>query len=281
MNREQRAALAQETLSILEKGFYVNNDGVKVDIEEDLNRCKQNTILYKPNAFDSLQEKLSDRYLQNKPEIEVTPETTLKAASRLVTEEKYKQVACLNFASAKKPGGGFLSGSQAQEESLARSSGLFASLQEKREYYDQNKTCGTALYSDHLIFSPDVPVFRDDSGELLNDYYLVSILTAPAVNAGAVRKNEPHNIEKIQPAMKQRTRNVLSVAAYHQCDTLVSGAWGCGVFQNDPNEIADIWFRQTVADDFFHGKFRKIVYAVFDSTKDRSIFRAFADRFKR
>lgn len=280
MNRKQRANLAQETLSVLENGFYFRDDGLKTDIKEDLEKCKKNTILYKPNDFDLLRNNLPDHFSENKSNIEVTAESTLEAANRLIKEYDCRHVACLNFASAKNPGGGFLGGSQAQEESLARSSGLFASLTDKTEYYEYNRKCGTALYSDHLIFSPSVPVFRDDSGKLLNSHYLVSFLTSPAVNAGAVRKNEPHNIEKIKPSMIQRVRNVLSVAAYHKCDALVSGAWGCGVFQNDPKEIADIWFSQTVSDDLFKEKFKNIVYAVFDRTKTESVFKAFSDRFK-
>ncbi|MCP4113574.1 MAG: DUF2263 domain-containing protein [Desulfobacteraceae bacterium] len=54
MNRKQRANLAQETLLILEKGFYLRNDGTKIEIKEELEKCKRNTILYKPDDFDFL-----------------------------------------------------------------------------------------------------------------------------------------------------------------------------------------------------------------------------------
>jgi uncharacterized protein (TIGR02452 family) len=50
---------------------------------------------------------------------EVGNETTLHAARRLAQAEPGGRVLALNFASARHPGGGFLKGSQAQEESLA------------------------------------------------------------------------------------------------------------------------------------------------------------------
>ena len=88
--------------------------------------------------------------------LHVSHGTTLELARTLV--EQYSALACLNFASAKNPGGGFLSGSQAQEESLARASGLYATLQTQPEYYDYHRQGSSSLYSDHMIFSPGVPV---------------------------------------------------------------------------------------------------------------------------
>lgn len=48
-----------------------------------------------------------------------------------------------------------------------------------REPYDP-------LYTDYVIYSPDVPVFRSDDGDLLDEPYNVSIITSPAVNAQQV-----------------------------------------------------------------------------------------------
>lgn len=71
--------------------------------------------------------------------------------------------------------------------------------------YEYNKKIKTCLYSDYMIFSPDVPVIKDDLGNLLDEPYLVSFITAPAVNAGVVMQRErKENIEKIPQVMVNR-----------------------------------------------------------------------------
>lgn len=147
-------------------------------------------------------------------------------------------MACLNFASAKNPGGGFLGGSQAPEASLARSSGLYACISPMEGYDAANRSCGTPLYTDHMTYSPGVPVFRDDAGRLLDEPYLVSFITAPAVNAGAVSKNRPAEVPQILPVMRRRAEYTLKVALDNGEKHLVLGAWGCGVFRNDPAGVA-------------------------------------------
>ena len=117
----------------------------------------------------------------------------------MVSQQGFNKVLCLNFASAKNPGGGFLNGSQAQEESLARATGLYPCISQMTQLYEKNRYYGSCLYLNDMIYSPQVPVIRDDNDELLNKIFLISILTAPAVNAGAVRKNaKKQEINKIE-----------------------------------------------------------------------------------
>jgi uncharacterized protein (TIGR02452 family) len=205
----------------------------------------------------------------------------LSAAERLVVEREAKRTLCLNFASARHPGGGFLKGAQAQEESLARSSALYASLLTQPKYYEANLDCGTALYTDHMILSPDVAVFRRDSGALLPKAYLCSFLTAPAVNAGAVLTNEPKNRSQILPTMARRIDMVLAVALHHGYDNLILGAWGCGVFKNDPSRIADLFAAALLKGGSFENHFHHVAFAVLDISDTRQIFRPFAKRFER
>jgi uncharacterized protein (TIGR02452 family) len=210
---------------------------------------------------------------------EVTSETTLEAARRLIQGGGLTGVACLNFASAKNPGGGFLSGSQAQEESLARSSGLYRSLNRTRAYYEANRYCETCLYTDHIIFSPEVPVIRDDAGKLLDEPYTVSVITAPAVNAGAIRSNEPEEVAEIGPVMLRRAGYVLAVAQANACEHLILGAWGCGVFQNDPREVAAIFADLLLGQGQYAGAFNSVVFAVLDRSDSRSVIQPFQSRF--
>ncbi|MGF1603152.1 MAG: TIGR02452 family protein [Thermosynechococcaceae cyanobacterium] len=238
-NRKQRAHIALETVKILESGMYRFGDNADVSIDEALNMAQCRTELYTPESIDRLTASL-DPPSPRKTSFEVLNCTTFAAVRKLIASNVVDPV-CLNFASAKNPGGGFLSGSQAQEECLARASGLYACLTQQLIYYEVNRTCSTSLYTNHAIYSPRVPVFRDEDDGLIEHPYSVSIITSPAVNAGAVRQNEPLNLDRIAPIMKHRIQAVLAIARQHQHDSLVLGAWGCGVFKNEPADIAR-WF---------------------------------------
>jgi uncharacterized protein (TIGR02452 family) len=203
--------------------------------------------------------------------------TTLAAAKELHAAHGAERVALLNFASARNPGGGFLNGSQAQEESLARASGLYASLNRTTDYYEANRRERSALYTDHMIYSPRVPVFRDDHDRLLDEPWHASIITAPAVNAGVVRSNEPHNVPRIREVMARRIEYVLALAAHQGQSALVLGAWGCGVFRNDPSEVAELFGDMLLGEGRYARAFAEIVFAVLDRRGD--IIRPFVERF--
>ena len=276
MQRSGRASLAQQTLEILRTGTYQTPEGRTVDIGRPLAAAVRHTKLYRPNEFP--EELAPGSQGEERTEIEVTSETSLEAAHRLILIDPEADLFCLNFASAKNPGGGFLNGSQAQEESLARSSGLFSSLMQKKEMYEHNRGMVSCLYSDYMIYSPRVPVFRADDGELLEQPYLVSFLTAPAVNVGVVRKSEPKGIARIRPTLERRAARLLWVATQHQHHTLILGAWGCGVFANDPAMIADIFANALLEGGPFAQAFRKVVFAVYDSSKEQATLNAFRRR---
>jgi uncharacterized protein (TIGR02452 family) len=103
----------------------------------------------------------------------------------------HPSAACLVFASAKDPGGGFLSGAQAQEESIGRSSALYSCQTAAGEFHAFHRRQGDLRYSDRVIYSPGIPVFRTDDGALLEEPYTVSFLTAAAPNFGAIVTGQP------------------------------------------------------------------------------------------
>lgn len=276
-NRDVRAKVALETLKILESGFYTNHQGATVEIKEDLRIAINNTVLYKPDTFANIEnehKKIRNEKEPEKPNVEITDETTISAARRLVVDERFYEAVCLNFASAKNPGGGFLSGSQAQEESLARSTGLYPSISQMKEMYDYNWGIKTCLYSDYMIYSPKVPIFRDDNNKLLNEAFLVSFITAPAVNAGVVREREKGNIEKIHSVMINRIKKILLIAALNNNRAIVLGAYGCGVFRNKAEDVAE-YFRKVLNEDRYKLLFDKIVFAIYDNSADKAKIRVF------
>lgn len=280
MKRSTRAELARETLAILKRGRYVTPDGAAVSIRREQTAAERDSVLYTPETLGELWPEVPGETAAP-TRFEVTNETTLSAARRLIEEHNAREVCCLNFASAKHPGGGFLSGAEAQEESLARSSGLYPCIRQMDGYYRSNHACGTALYTDHMIYSPNVHVIRDDTGRLLDKPLLVSFITAPAVNAGVVKEREPSNIRQILPTMGRRAEYVLKVAVANRHKHLVLGAWGCGVFQNDPADVAEIFRRFLGAEGAFNRAFNAVTFAVLDKTADRRVITPFEGRFAR
>lgn len=275
------ATVAKETVEILKRGTYINRHGETVNVRAELDAACTGSLRYEPEDFAKVFAE-RDAYLQSHAEryvtsYEVTNETTLYAARRLV-DGGCSDVLCLNFASAKNPGGGFLNGAKAQEESIARQSGLYFCLMRYWGMYEVNRKFKSCLYRDAMIYSPLVTVIRDDRDDLLDVPFLVSILTSPAVNAGVVRRNEPGNVPQIEPVMRGRIEKVLSVACTHGHRTLVLGAWGCGVFQNEPAGVAR-WFHEHLKGRIFCGVFEKVVFAVLDRSREERFIGPFRRTF--
>ncbi len=277
--RKPLAQIARETLTILETGAYASPGGEVVSICRALENARAGTVHYTPGDFTGVFER-RDHLLRSRPRImtdfEVVNCSTLAAARSFCLVDDHANILALNFASAKHPGGGFLSGSRAQEESLARSSALYACLAPCVQMYETNRTCGTCLYTDHMIYAPGVPVFRDDAGNLLGEPYLVSFLTAPAVNVGALK---PAERSRIEGTMQNRMEKLLSVAAIHGYTTLILGAWGCGAFKNDPAHVARWFHHHMVENPGLAGAFTKVVFAVLDWSADRRFIGPFERQF--
>jgi len=134
------------------------------------------------------------------------------------------------------------------------------------------------MYTSWMIHSPGVPVFRDDeSGELLETPYACSFLTAAAPNAGVVLATEPTRTGELEHVLSERVARVFAIAAAHGHRNLVLGAWGAGVFRNDPAVVARAF--QTELDGTYRGVFEQIVFAVLDATEERRFIRPFVERF--
>ncbi|MEB4591382.1 TIGR02452 family protein [Candidatus Thiothrix sp. Deng01] len=275
-SRLQRTQIADDTLAILQQGYYQANVTDKISIQPQLEACVQNTRLYTPETLANL----PNPTVIHHTVIEVINETTLQGAKRLYDNRKSSRIAVLNFASAKNAGGGFLGGSQAQEESLARSSGLYASLQHCPAYYDYHRQQSrTLLYSDHMIYSPACPVFKQDDGAVLPELYYVDFITSAAPNRGAIARNEPQSLEHIESVFAQRIRYVLQLAAHQGCDALVLGAWGCGVFGNLPTQVANLFACELTGDGMFAQAFRHISFSIPANPKALENILAFRQAF--
>lgn len=215
-------------MDITQRGSYRTN-GTDVDIRAAVADAVSGTRLHQPDE-------VLPEATPAAPVVDVTNESSLAACRRLG-----EPVACLVFASARSPGGGFLNGAQAQEESIARGSALYPCQLAAGEFYERHRAERGLLYSDRVIHSPGVPVFRDDDDALLERPHLVSFLTAAAPNRAAVAREQPEHLDEVPATLARRARRVLAVAAAHGHRRLVLGAWGCGVFGNDAATVAAVF----------------------------------------
>ncbi|MFI6935843.1 TIGR02452 family protein [Streptomyces sp. NPDC050287] len=260
--------IARETQAIVAAGTYRAPAGHEVSVAVSVEAARAGTRMYGPGPVDVPALPSADTLF------EVTGESSLEAAHRVTGP-----VAVLNFASARNPGGGFLNGAQAQEEALCRSSALYACLVGVREFYDHHRSHRDPFYTDRVIHSPAVPVFRDDRGRLLDEPYTAGFLTSAAPNAGVVLRTAPQRATELPRALASRAERVLETAAAHGYRRLVLGAWGCGVFRNDPAQVAAAFRTLLGPEGRFAGVFEHVVFGILDRTAGNVVREAFARAF--
>lgn len=233
------------------------------------------SMLISPVEGAEILEKYSVPASCGQPETRVENISTVEAVRMLAAEGK-TDIGVLNFASAKNPGGGFLNGAKAQEESLTVSSTLYPTLTAHEEYYKENRAHSSMMYLDYGIYSPEVVFFRDGSFRLTETPVKASVLTLPAVNMGQVLlKGE--NAEEAKRVMRRRMKLVLGIFAEQKARHLVLGAYGCGVFRNDPGEVA-AWWRELLEEG--RGQyFDSVFHAVLDHSKEQRCIKAFQEFF--
>ncbi|KAI9064780.1 hypothetical protein FKP32DRAFT_1611019 [Trametes sanguinea] len=277
--RTRLKKIADDTLAAMEHGSYTAN-GQTYDLERATRTSKQQTAYYAPDSLlsawsSSNRSTTSSRDATNFSVLEATTlEGTRLLRAALTPDdpnEAAPRIGVLNFASAKKPGGGFLKGAQAQEESIARSSTLYPTLMTRtsQEFYTlHNRDPKGGYYSHAMIYSPGVTVFRDDHGEWVEPIQ-VDVLTSPAVNAGVVRETLHGRVAgdsvegKIEQVMRERMARILFLYEMKGVRNLVLGSFGTGVFRNDVKTIATIWADLLMGDNArFKDSFDHIVFSI-------------------
>lgn len=170
--------------------------------------------------------------------------------------------AVLNFASYKNPGGMFINGSKAQEECLCHESFLYNVLKENQNYYDwNNQHKNRALYLNRALYSPNIKFFHEDK-ELYCD-----VITCASPNKSTAQKYQNVSDEENKKVLASRIDFVLKIAMNNHVDTLILGAYGCGVFGQNPREVAEL-FKEYL--NKYHC-FSKVIFAIPNGKNDKNL----------
>lgn len=191
---------------------------------------------------------------------------TLVAAMNLCKEGL--KPAVLNMASEYKPGGGVASGKTAQEECIFRRTNAFMTIPEDWYPLDAEKD---------LIYTKKVVIVKnDDDFEILpmSQQCEISLITLPGIRKP--RLNFGNYSEEDRQLMSDKIESIFEIAIANGVDSLVLGALGCGVFNNPPQEVANI-FKGIINN--YGNYFKKIVFAVLakeGDAKSEANFRIFS-----
>lgn len=267
ISKDIAAALGQSALERARAGSYVNRTGETVEWGRAVQAACAAKVSVPPDAVLPAVPRPS--FAETR--IQVTNETTLGAARRLASSGA--RPLALNFANDVVPGGGFLGGARAQEETLCRSSALFLTLVDD-PMYDEHRKRLRPDATDWAIYSPAVPIFREDDGTELESPWLLDFITCAAPYAPDIGQPEAGDL------LHKRILRVLAIAQAYGHAALVLGAWGCGAFANDPHRTATD-FRHALEHDFA-GVFSDVVFAISDWSPERKFLgpfhRVFAQR---
>jgi len=256
LNRYDLQAVAAETISISKSGKYLTAKGnIPIDISDAASACVKNTRVVSPTETA----RISGDPGNHAARVSIVPRTTLDAAQELM-KKTGRTPAILNFASAKHPGGGFRNGTMSQEEDIAYRSTLYAALSSRPEYYQESlSNLFGGLYFDKAVYTKGLVVIRDGNYDL-SESWLCDCVTAPAPNRGAALKHGVSEAE-ISAAMERRIDMALRIFILNKNRKIVLGAFGCGVFKNLPEPVAER-FSKALFDDGLIAHFDCVMFAI-------------------
>ena len=244
-NKEERAEIAQKHTTEMEQKYS----------KETVYSVQNTTIYNSDHTFPQLSK-------------EVTPKFITEDLDSVSAIFKYysNKTTVLNFASFKNPGGAFLNGARAQEECLCHESNLYNILSQIQDsFYKANLKClNRALYQNKALYSKDV-LFLHNNQELKCD-----VITCAAPNYKVA-----HRFQRVTPkenftVLESRIKFIIDIAEKQQVKTLILGAFGCGVFGQDPKEVAQLFKKCLTKTNNIHN----VIFAIPDKgNSNYSIFK--------
>ncbi len=279
--REERREIFKNT-----RQLYESNEKL---IESVNNSKKHQTVIAESDDVSSIAHGIYDVPAK----VVVSKKRSLEASQGYAD---YK-VCILNFASASNPGGGVENGSSAQEEAICRCSTLFPCISSNditSQFHNKHRAelkAGqmTALYNDDCIYTPDVVVFKTDTDqpELMPepDWYKIDVISCAAPNLRSIPSNAMNpcsgdkavtlkDSELLDLHMK-RSRRIFDIAKAQGAEVMITGAFGCGAFQNPPEVVAEAMAR--VVEEYLYD-FKVIEFAVYCSPRDTRNYDVFNRR---
>jgi len=183
-----------------------------------------------------------------------------------------KACAALNYANGFHPGGGYKSGSKAQEEDLCRQFGTYFVSMDQEYRKQSGYPFGPGLTPDardngkysNVLLTEDVVCHRagENTGYRVlepRERFRCAMIAAAAPN---VKRREPFDVDGVKNGMLNIITCPQRVGTPALCyDVLVLGAWGCGAFGCDSQQMSTL-FAQVITQYKLWELYDEICFAV-------------------
>lgn len=185
----------------------------------------------------------------------------------------YDRVAVLNFADALTVGGLVWEGETTQEEGICRCTNLYESILSATSYYKHNLDSNSkGLYTNALIYSPDVLAFKDENMYRDIEPVYFDVISCPSPSIRFKNKVDARKV------FINRIEGILKAAAANGVNCLVLGAWGCGAFGQDAVLMGECFARMIKKYNYFY----EVVFAIkcVNPSMDEGNYNKFLNGFK-
>ena len=256
-----RRAIFQANVNIVRDGYYTTFHGKKVYLPsvKCYSRFYSCPILLQTFSRD-----------RDKTIIEIVNKDSIDAAEDLI--ECGYNPAVLNMASEDGPGGGVIGGCYGQEESLFRRSNLYVhmypycphaaeyGLNRSSDCYPLDKRFGGVYVHNALVFRKK----EKDGYELMDSCVPLSFIAVPAIRDPELTTERTLCTLDREIAL-DKIRQILKIGIENNHDSLVLGAWGCGIFHNPPEDIAKL-FKQVLNEPGIKDYYKIVRFAIIEDS---------------
>ena len=145
---------------------------------------------------------------------------------------------------------------------------MYKCLKCYEEYYGYHRNLKNYFYSDRLIYTKDVTVFKNDNivPQIMPQEYWFSV-DVITCSAPFIGKRKYTNKKALKEIFKGRIKNIFEAAIDNEVDVLVLGAFGCGAFKNPPQVVAEAFY-DVIIENEYDKRFKYIVFAIKSTNND-------------
>eukprot|EP00300_Choanocystis_sp_HF-7_P003898 c12971_g1_i1.p1 GENE.c12971_g1_i1~~c12971_g1_i1.p1 ORF type:complete len:283 (+),score=37.99 c12971_g1_i1:35-850(+) len=241
---------------------------------------QRETIVYLERApkrkFDSHVVKYGDGEADCEPSprssgstrIQVSPADTLDAVAELIAECDGEKVGFLVMANDVNKGGGYLRGTNGQEEAVCRRTNLPLCFP-KMDY-------PIPEYGSFYIAGAKIIREAESRGYAFLDRPIVADCVLSAAYHGPPTDAKDMLTDGYRERTRRKIHALLNAFLVNECLNVVLGAYGCGAFGNPAADIASLFAE--ALEGKYAGAFDRVVFAVMKEASGKN-FRVFRDAF--